>query len=69
MPDAASPPEKLTASGRLYQPPESAVRAGEAVTSGAVASYLNPKSVAALWLPARSRQVPLSEALALSGVE
>ena len=67
-PDVASVPKKLTISGWLYQPFASAGREGEAVTCGAVASYLTTNEPLAL-LPARSRHKPLTTAAALSGPE
>src|SRR5687767_10652740 len=39
-PEVASPPVKLTVSGALYQPFAFPARAGDAVTCGALASYL-----------------------------
>ena len=66
-PEIASLPVKLTPSEWLYQPFTSAARAGEAVTCGAVASYLRPNWLEELRLPARSPQDPLTEAAALSG--
>ena len=58
---------KLTVSEWLYQPFASAGRPAAAVATGAVPSYLRPKALVPLWLPARSLQVPLTEAAALSG--
>ena len=67
MPDVASVPAKATPTGWLNQPFASVGRAALApVTWGAVASYPSTNERAAL-LPARSRQVPLTEAPALSG--
>src|SRR5919109_515885 len=64
-----SAPPKLTPRGALYQPFPFGLRAGVVVTCGAVASYLNPNALAALWLPARSRHEPDSDTPALSGPE
>jgi hypothetical protein len=69
MPDVLSVPVKETPNAWLYQPLESGARAGTAVTPvGAVASYWSP-SEAVPTLPALSVQVPLTDALAESGLE
>ena len=65
--EIASLPVKLTPREWLYQPFTSDARAGEAVTCGAVASYLRPNWLEELPLPARSPQDPLTVAVALSG--
>ena len=62
-------PLKLTVSGWLYQPFESGLRDGVAVTAGPVSSYWKPKLLLALVFPARSRQVPLTDAFCESGPE
>ena len=62
-------PAKLTESAWLYQPFESGLREGVAVTTGSVSSYWKPKLRAALVFPARSRQVPDTEAFGESGPE
>jgi hypothetical protein len=67
MPEAASVPLQLIWTGWLYQPLVSGARFAAAVTVGGVASYLNPRLVAAEVLPALSVQVPLALALAESG--
>ena len=64
MPEVASVPLVATTTLWLYQPFESAVRAGVAVTVGGVASYLKLIEPWLLMLPARSVQVPLMLALA-----
>ena len=69
MPEVASVPLKPTVSGWLYQPFASGLRDGVAVTAGPVSSYWKPKLLLALVFPARSRQVPVTEALAESGPE
>ena len=69
MPEVASVPAKLTESAWLYQPFESGLREGVAVTTGLVSSYWKPKLKDALVFPARSRHVPGTEALAESGPE
>src|SRR6478736_4149499 len=69
MPDMLSEPLKETPSGWLYQPFESGTRAGTAVTPvGAVASYSSPNE-AAPTLPALSIQLPVTDAVAESGLE
>ena len=65
-PDVASPPEKLTVSGAVYQPAAFAGRLGAAVTCGAVASYLSGREPASLF-PALSRHEPLTVAAEASG--
>jgi hypothetical protein len=67
IPEVPSVPSKLTVNGWLYQVPESGGRAGVAVTVGPVWSYMKVKVPGALVFPATSRQVPLTEAFALSG--
>src|SRR5438874_7602566 len=67
MPEVASDPPKETETGWLYQPPASASRPGLALTLGAVASYLSANENGALTLPATSRQVPETPAVAESG--
>ena len=62
-------PLKLTVSVWLYQPFESAARDGVAVTFGSVSSYWKLNALGALVFPARSRQVPFTEAVASSGPE
>jgi hypothetical protein len=57
---------KLTVRAWLNQPPKSAGREAVALACGAVASYLRRKEGLAA-LPARSRQVPLTDVEALSG--
>ena len=69
MPEIASVPEKDTVSAWLYQPFASGWRAGLAATEGPLASYLSPNVEATLRLPALSVQVPLTEALPVSGPE
>ena len=61
-------PAKVTVSAWLYQPFESGLRAGVAVTCGPVASYMSAKARTVV-LPATSRQEPLTEASDLSGPE
>src|SRR5436190_1378138 len=68
IPEIPSVPLKDTVSAWLYQPLESALRPGVAVTDGGVASYLSPKSTEPT-LPALSVHVPLTVAAPLSGVE
>src|SRR5580765_8676782 len=51
MPEVASVPENVTASGWLYHPPLSAGRAGVAVTTGAVLSILNVRLLLAVDVP------------------
>ena len=68
IPEVASVPAKLTASGALYQPAAFGWRAGVALACGAVASNFSPKEPAPE-LPAWSRQVPTTAAAALSGPE
>ncbi len=65
----ASVPLKPTDSGWLYQPFESGPRAGVAVTVGAVSSYWKPNVPGLLVFPARSRHVPLTDAVWSSGPE
>src|SRR4029453_14236877 len=67
MPEVPSVPAKPIVSAWLYQPFESGAREGVAVTTGPVPSYWKLKLVAALEFPARSRQVPETEAFAESG--
>ena len=62
-------PLKPTVRGWLYQPFASGLREGVAVTAGPVSSYWKPKLLLALVFPARSRQVPLTEAFCESGPE
>ena len=69
MPDVGSAPLKETESGWLYQPFESGPRDGVAVTTGLVSSYWKPKLLLELVFPARSRQVPETDAFAESGPE
>ena len=69
IPEVASVPLKLTVNEWLYQPFESGLREGVAVTAGAVSSYRKLKLLLALVFPARSRQVPETDALAESGPE
>src|SRR4051812_50090369 len=67
-PDKLSLPCALKSTGWLYQSPESGPRDNEMSTDGGVASYLiGPKLAGALVLPALSTQVPLNDALAVSG--
>jgi hypothetical protein len=69
MPEVASVPVNETPSAWLYQPFESGPRAGTAVNPvGAVASYLSPNE-AVPTLPALSVHLPLTDALAESGLE
>jgi hypothetical protein len=69
MPEVPSVPVNETPSAWLYQPFESGVRAGTAVTPvGAVASYWSPNE-AVPTLPALSVQLPATDALAESGLE
>src|SRR5262249_5566026 len=69
MPGASSVPGKDTPTAWLYQPLESGDRAGTAVTPvGGVESYESPNA-AVPTLPALSVQVPLTDALAESGLE
>jgi hypothetical protein len=67
MPDVASEPPKEIETGWLYQPPASGSRAGLALAFGAVASYLSANENGALTLPATSRHVPDTLAVAESG--
>ena len=62
-------PAKATESAWLYQPFESGLRDGVAVTTGPVSSYWKPKPELALVFPARSRHVPETEAFCESGPE
>ena len=55
MPEVASVPENVTASGWLYHPFLSAGRAGVAVTTGAVLSILNTRLLLAVEVPSRER--------------
>ena len=57
---------KLTVRAWLNQPPKSAGRDAVALACGAVASYLRRREGVAA-LPAMSRQVPPTDADALSG--
>ena len=67
MPDSWSVPLKSTETAWLYQPFTSGPRAAcPAVTAGAIESYLSP-NVRFAELPARSRQLPLNDAVAESG--
>src|SRR5215203_6434930 len=68
-PEVASVPAKLTARAWLYQPFESGLRAGVGVTRGPVSSYWKLNGLGVLVFPARSRHVPLTEAVASSGPE
>src|SRR5437762_5013652 len=69
MPEEASVPVKETPRAWLYQPFESGTRAGTAIAPvGAVASYWSPNE-AVPTLPALSVHVPLTDALAESGLE
>jgi hypothetical protein len=68
-PEVASVPAKLTERAWLYQPFASGARDGVAVTFGPVSSYWKTKLPTALVFPARSRQVPATEAFTLSGPE
>jgi hypothetical protein len=68
MPEVASDPLQLIATWWLYQPFESGARAGDAVTLGAVASYLSGKADE-VGLPALSVQAPATEDPVLSGPE
>jgi len=68
-PDVTSDPVTLTPTLRLYQPLESGARLGVAVTFGLVSSNLNWGELrVVLVLPALSVQVPLTVAVALSGL-
>ena len=69
IPDVGSFPLKLTESPWLYQPFESGLLEGVAVTDGPVSSYWKLNALGALVFPARSRQVPFTEAVASSGPE
>src|SRR5438874_9212627 len=70
MPAVASSPWNAKVTGWLYKPSLSGGRTATAfVTPGAVASYLNPKALVPLALPARSLHEPLTEAAAASGPE
>jgi hypothetical protein len=66
MPEVASVPAKETESAWLYQPLAFGAREGVALTLGAVSSYLKAKERAPVF-PAASWQLPLREALPLSG--
>ena len=69
IPDVASPPENETVSAWLYQPFESAPRAGVAATPvGALASYCNGNDAEPTF-PALSVQEPVTAALPSSGPE
>ena len=68
IPESASLPLNVTASGWLYQPFASGGRAGVAVAFGGVASYLIA-SAAVLELPAWSTHEPDTDAAPLSGPE
>jgi hypothetical protein len=68
MPEVASAPVNVKGTERLYQPFESAGRVGAIpVTVGLVASYLSGNPRVAVF-PAQSRQVPVTEAVSLSGL-
>ncbi len=67
VPETSGPCANEIVSGALYQPFAFGCLSGVATVCGAVSSYLNPKTLAGLRLPARSEQVPLTEAVALSG--
>ena len=69
MPDTASVPVKATPTGWLYQPFESAPRAGDAETLGGVASYWNENVFGAETRPAPLVHVPETEAELESGPE
>jgi hypothetical protein len=64
--DTASVALKETKTARLYQPAAFGARSGLAPTTGAVASYLREWDLVAMF-PAQSRQVPVTEAVSLSG--
>jgi hypothetical protein len=68
-PERLSLPLYSTLSAFLNQPFAFGAGVGIlSVTCGFVPSYLKPKLLAGLWFPARSVQVPETEALASSGV-
>jgi hypothetical protein len=68
IPERLSLPWAAKSTGWLYQLPESGPRETETLTEGGVASYLiGPKFAGALVFPALSVQVPLNDALAVSG--
>ena len=68
MPAVASCPWNANVTAWLNQPLRSGGRTGIAfITWGAVASYLNPKELTPLALPARSVQEPTTEDAAASG--
>ncbi|MCP9484670.1 MAG: hypothetical protein MSC30_02320 [Gaiellaceae bacterium MAG52_C11] len=62
-PETPSVPDPTTFTGERYHPLPSAPRSGEAVTDGAVASYLRLAEPVALVLPALSVHVPETETL------
>jgi hypothetical protein len=68
MPDKPSTALKETVRGWLYQPFESAVRPGVAVTSGGLESYFSP-NVRDVVFPAASVHEPVTEAATSSGPE
>jgi hypothetical protein len=68
MPDKPSTALKETVREWLYQPFESAVRPGVAVTSGGLESYFSP-NVRDVVFPALSVHEPVIEAAASSGPE
>ena len=66
IPEVPSMPAQWKVTEWLYQPPASAPRLGVAVTLGALASYFRANEKGALSLPATSRHVPETLALAES---
>src|SRR5690242_11128265 len=66
-PDVASVPLQLIVTAWLYQPFASAGRPGEAEIAGAVASNFKGNTSDDETFPAASVQVPLAEAVSLSG--
>src|SRR5205823_1726506 len=68
MPEVPSLPTNEIVSAWLYQPLASGFLPAVGVTVGAVASYLRPNDRVVL-LPARSRQMPVTDAPASSGPE
>ncbi len=65
-PETASVPANVTPIAALYQPFAFGLRAGVAVTPGAVASYFSANDRGATF-PARSRQEPETDAEPVSG--
>ena len=67
-PETASLPENATDRGWLYHPFTSGSRAGVETTDGGVASYCKG-NVCVPWLPATSKQEPVTAASERSGPE